>query len=179
MGLGKIAMTVDSLSSSPSSSTALCCSILTARGTSSSLVQPPRGCSSRTGRLYPLDSNCRLWKVSLIKENTSSIVKSFSFHCIFDFLDGSISPAVGHEKSMSIMNRIPQLESKDCIRSQFLELFPQLWIERGLKGKAWSSCFLPGGAWVWTRQDHLARWLCQAPPGPRQQARTQMPWSSE
>ena len=71
MGLGKIAMTVDSLSSSPSSSTALCCSILTARGTSSSLVQPPRGCSSRTGRLYPLDSNCRLWKVSLIKENTT------------------------------------------------------------------------------------------------------------
>ena len=85
MGLGKMAMTVDSLSSSPSSSTALCCSILTARGTSSSLVQPPRGCSSRTGRLYPLDSNCRLWKVSLINENmhTSSIVQSFLlFHCI-------------------------------------------------------------------------------------------------
>ena len=60
MGLGKMAMTVESLSSSPSSRTALCCSILVARGTSSSLVHPPRGCNSRTGRLYPLDSNWRL-----------------------------------------------------------------------------------------------------------------------
>ena len=63
---------------------------------------------------------------------------------MFGFTVGSTSPAVGHEKSMSIMNRIPQLESKDCICFQFLELFPQLWIEQGSKGKVWSSLYLVG-----------------------------------
>ena len=49
IGLGKMAMTVESGSSTPSFITAWCCSILTFRGTSSFLVNPPRGCSSRTG----------------------------------------------------------------------------------------------------------------------------------
>lgn len=43
MGDGKIAMTVLFGSNTPSSIMALCCSILTGRGTSSLLVQPPSG----------------------------------------------------------------------------------------------------------------------------------------
>lgn len=48
MGLGNIAKIVSSCKT-PSSRTAWCCFILTAKGTSSSFVQPPRGCKRRTG----------------------------------------------------------------------------------------------------------------------------------
>lgn len=50
MGEGKMATMVDSGFRTPSSSTAACCFILQGSGTSSSLVQPPSGWSSRTGR---------------------------------------------------------------------------------------------------------------------------------
>lgn len=50
MGEGKIATTVESGLRTPSSSTAACCFIRQCSGTSSSLVQPPSGWSSRTGR---------------------------------------------------------------------------------------------------------------------------------
>lgn len=50
MGEGKMATTVEAGSSRPSSSTAACCLMRHGSGTSSSLVQPPRGCSSSTGR---------------------------------------------------------------------------------------------------------------------------------
>ena len=49
MGDGNIASTVLSGSSTPSSSTAWCCLMRVLRGTSSALVQPPRGWSRRTG----------------------------------------------------------------------------------------------------------------------------------
>lgn len=58
IGLGKIAKTVDCLSSILSSNTASCCRILTGSGTSSSLVQPPKGFNSKTGFLNPLALNC-------------------------------------------------------------------------------------------------------------------------
>lgn len=51
MGEGKIATMVLDGSRMPSSRTAACCFILQLRGTSSSLVQPPRGWSRRTGFL--------------------------------------------------------------------------------------------------------------------------------
>lgn len=53
MGEGKMASTVDLGSKTPSVNTATCCSILVGRGTSSSFVQPPRGCSRSTGFLCP------------------------------------------------------------------------------------------------------------------------------
>ena len=54
MGEGKMARTVEVGSNTPASMMAWCCFILTDRGTSSSLVQPPRGCRRSTGFEYPL-----------------------------------------------------------------------------------------------------------------------------
>jgi len=51
IGEGNIATTVDAGSSTASFNMAACCCILTGRGTSSSLVQPPKGCKSRVGFL--------------------------------------------------------------------------------------------------------------------------------
>lgn len=59
IGLGKIANSVDVASKSPSLSTVSCCKILVCNGTSSSFVQPPKGCNSSTGFLNPLSSNKR------------------------------------------------------------------------------------------------------------------------
>lgn len=56
MGEGNMATTVDAGSSTLSSNMAACCCILTGRGTSSSLVHPPRGCKSSVGFLYPFSS---------------------------------------------------------------------------------------------------------------------------
>ena len=54
-----MATMVDLGSRTSSSSTAECCFILQSRGTSSSLVQPPRGWSRRTGCLQPLSRSRR------------------------------------------------------------------------------------------------------------------------
>lgn len=51
MGDGKMATMVCSGSRTPSSRTAACCFMRQSSGTSSSLVQPPRGCRRRTGFL--------------------------------------------------------------------------------------------------------------------------------
>ena len=60
IGEGKMARTVESASRKlPSSSTALCCSMRTLSGASSSLVQPPRGCSKSTGFLKPFSRRMR------------------------------------------------------------------------------------------------------------------------
>lgn len=51
IGEGKIATMVLAGSRTPSSKTAACCFMRQSKGTSSSLVQPPTGCSRRTGFL--------------------------------------------------------------------------------------------------------------------------------
>ena len=92
IGDGKMARTVLSGSRTFSSSMVWCCSIRTGSGTSSSLVQPPRGWSSRTGLLKPRSSRacrvycikraCPLWTGFLSwKAKTASAPKLKNFRC--------------------------------------------------------------------------------------------------